>query len=74
MNIKKVFLINTEKSERTTIHRKSKRIVLKGFCKTCGTQVEWLTLEEISIFLDKKTKEDRQRNTDDFNFSMPENE
>ncbi len=47
MNTKKVFLINTEKSERTTIHRKSKRVVFKGFCKTCGTQVEWAASEEV---------------------------
>ena len=56
MNIKKVFLINSEKSERTTIYRKSKRIALKGFCKTCGTQVEWQTSSEISRMLQENDK------------------
>jgi len=48
MGSKKTFLVISEKRERLTIRRTSRKVIHSEFCRNCRKRVGWLTLEEAS--------------------------
>jgi hypothetical protein len=60
MKSKKVFLVISEKHERITMRRKTKKVIRTAYCKNCQTQVGWLKFEEVSMLTEKKSEEVRK--------------
>ena len=60
MKSKKVFLVISEKRERITVSRKTKRAVHREFCQNCQKKVEWLKFEEVLSLTEKKPDEIRK--------------
>lgn len=64
MNSKKGLLIISEKSERVFVRRRSKRSH-KAFCKNCGAEIEWKTIEEILKIAERGAEDAPEKNRDE---------
>lgn len=60
MNSKKVFLVISEKRERITLRRRSKKVIDREFCRNCRMKVDWLNFEEVLLLTEKGSEEVRR--------------
>ena len=67
MKSKKVFFVISEKRERITMRRKSKKVIHREFCKNCQKNVEWLKFEEV-LLLTKKEPDEIRKDFENGNF------